>query len=52
LCGDLDILKLAKYPLIYTALSIVFFIFQFVGAWSFLWGAKPKKSIPYGDGTG
>ena len=45
LCGVLDILKIDKT---YTDLQC--FMFQFGGAWSFVWGAKPTVA-PRGDGT-
>jgi len=31
--------------------NLLCFIFQFGGAWSFVWGAKATKA-PRGDGTG
>jgi len=43
--GGLDILKLAKTPLIYSVSCFS------LGDWSFVWGGKPTKA-PCGDGTG
>ena len=43
--GGLDILKIDK-----NSTDLKWFIFQFRGAWSFVWGAKTTID-PHGDGT-